>query len=65
MLALIGPNSTTCGQMRAMKRPSEVPPVVDSTGVRPVSSWMARLSAWLRLPGGVRKVSPPSVQASW
>ena len=48
-----------------MKRPSEVPPVVDSSGVTPVSSWMARLSASLRLPGGVRKVSPPSVQASW
>ncbi len=29
MLALTGPNSITCGQM-AMKRPSEVPPVVDS-----------------------------------
>ena len=28
-----GPNSTTCGQMLAMKRPSEVPPVVDSSGV--------------------------------
>ena len=32
IVALIGPNSTTCGQMRAMKRPSEVPPVVDSSG---------------------------------
>ncbi len=33
MLALSGPNSTTCGQIFAMKRPSQVPPVVDSTGV--------------------------------
>ena len=33
MLALSGPNSTTCSQMRAMKRPSDVPPVVDSSVV--------------------------------
>ena len=33
MLALIGPNSITCGQIFAMKRPSEVPPVVESSVV--------------------------------
>ena len=32
MLALGGPNSITWGQMRAMKRPSEVPPVVVADG---------------------------------
>ncbi len=31
MLALTGPNSTTCLQIREMKRPSEVPPVVESS----------------------------------
>ena len=36
MVAFTGPNSTTCGQISAMKRPSDVPPVVDSSGVTPV-----------------------------
>ena len=45
MVALIGPNSTTCGQMRAMKRPSEVPPLVDSSGGVPQVSLMAALMA--------------------
>ncbi len=63
MVALGGPNSMTCGQICAMKRPSLVPPVVDSSGVTPVSAWMAPLSASLSVPGGVRKVWPPSVQA--
>ena len=40
MLALTGPNSTTWSQMRAMKRPSDVPPVVDSSVSMP---------AWLRI----------------
>ena len=63
MLALIGPNSTTCGQTRAMKRPSDVPPVVDNVGRRPVSASIAPVSASLSEPTGVRKGSPPSVQA--
>ena len=41
MLALGGPNSMTWGQIWAMKRPSLVPPVVESSVVRPVSSLMA------------------------
>ena len=36
MVALMGPNSSTCGQILAMKRPSEVPPVVESSGFSPV-----------------------------
>jgi hypothetical protein len=32
MVAFTGPNSATWGQISAMKRPSEVPPVVDSSG---------------------------------
>ena len=43
MLALTGPNSITCGQMREMKRPSLVPPVVDSSVSMPVSSRIACL----------------------
>jgi len=37
MLAFTGPNSTTWGHIWAMKRPSEVPPVVDSSVVTPVT----------------------------
>ena len=44
MLALTGPNSITCGQMREMKRPSLVPPVVDSSVSMPVS---ARIASWI------------------
>ena len=36
MLALTGPNSITSGQISTMKRPSEVPPVVDSSASWPV-----------------------------
>jgi hypothetical protein len=32
------PNSITCGQICAIKRPSEVPPVVDSSVSTPVST---------------------------
>jgi hypothetical protein len=49
MLALTGPNSTTSGQISAMKRASEVPPVVESSGVRPV--WL-RSRATPRRRGG-------------
>ena len=35
MLALTGPNSTTCSQIFEMKRPSEVPPVVESSVATP------------------------------
>ncbi len=31
IVAFSGPNSTTCGQIFEMKRPSEVPPVVESS----------------------------------
>ncbi len=46
MLPFGGPNSTTCSQMRAINRPSEVPPVVDSSVRTPVSSRMACSSAF-------------------
>ncbi len=45
MVALHGPNSITCGQILAMKRPSEVPPVVESSVFTPVSAAMAAASA--------------------
>jgi len=35
MVALTGPSSTISGQIAAMNRPSEVPPVQESSGVRP------------------------------
>ncbi len=37
MVALVTPSSTTCAPMVAMKRPSEVPPPVDSFGAWPVT----------------------------
>ena len=61
MLALGGPSSITCGQICAMKRPSLVPPVVDSSVVMPVSARMACCTAVTRSPGVVRKGWPPSV----
>ncbi len=64
IVALHGPNSMTCGQILAMKRPSDVPPVVDSSAVTPVSSRMALTSASVSEPRGVRKGSPPSSQSS-
>ena len=45
MLALTGPNSITCGQIFAMKRPSEVPPVVESSAAMPACSRIASASA--------------------
>jgi hypothetical protein len=58
MVAFTGPNSTTWGQMREMKRPSLVPPVVDSSVCTPVSAWMACRTASTRAPGVVRNGRP-------
>ncbi len=63
MLALRGPNSTTCGQISAMKRPSEVPPVVDSSGVTPVTSRIASLRMLQSAPRGVRNGLPERLQS--
>jgi hypothetical protein len=41
--------------MSAMKRPSEVPPVVDSAGDHPGDFLIAAASASTSLPRGVRK----------
>ncbi len=48
-----------------MKRPSEVPPVVDSSVCTPVSAAIAAAIASDSSPRGVRNGSPPSVQSSW
>ena len=63
MLALTGPNSTTSLQILEMKRPSDVPPVVESSVSTPVSLRIACARASLSAPGVVRNGSPPSVQA--
>ncbi len=49
------------GQMVAMKRPSEVPPVVDSCVARPVTARIAALSAADSAPSGVLKGCAPTV----
>ena len=64
MVALTGPNSTSSLATRLMKRPSEVPPVVDSSAWWPVISAMARPSASVSLPGWVRKGWPDSCQCN-
>lgn len=46
-----------------MKRPSEVPPVVDSSASMPVTSRMAVSAASTSVPLPVRKGLAPSVQA--
>ena len=48
--ALIGPNSTTCLQIFAIKRPSDVPPVVETYAVMPVISDMAEVNTSVRKP---------------
>src|SRR5205807_6049216 len=48
-----------------MKRASEVPPVVLSSGVRPVTAPIAALRHSLTGPGGTRKDSPLTSQASF
>src|SRR5688572_25889365 len=56
-----GPNSITCEQNVEMKRPSDVPPVVEMSGLRPVTSEMARMIELDRSPGGVMNGRAPSV----
>ena len=63
MLSLTGPNSISSLQIFLMKRPSEVPPVVESVQAMPACSRIAAARASLSSPGVVRKGSPPSVQA--
>ncbi|MNT18482.1 hypothetical protein D3C72_1536950 [compost metagenome] len=64
MLALMGPNSTSSRAMRLMKRPSEVPPVVFSSGSTPATSWIALLMASVSAPGAVRNGLPDSSQCN-
>ena len=58
MDSFTGPNSTSCLQMPAINRPSDVPPVVESSGVMPVAASIASLMSAEKWPGGVRKASP-------
>src|SRR5690349_11697803 len=53
MLALVTPSSTTCAPMVAMKRPSEVPPPVDSFGGLPATACTAAHTPSDNAPGGV------------
>ena len=57
------PNSAT-GQWAWMKRASEVPPVVLSSGVRPVTAPIAAARQSLTGPGGTRNDSPLTSQES-
>jgi hypothetical protein len=61
IVALTGPSSTTSGQMSAMKRPSDVPPVHDSSGTRPVTSRIALVAASTSRPRRVRNGLPHPV----
>src|SRR3546814_8830845 len=57
IVALVRPNSTT-GHKACRKRASDVPPVVDISGITSVSAWIASATSADRSPGGVRKASP-------
>ena len=46
-----------------MKRASEVPPEVESSGVTPVSAATARATRSVKGPGAVRKLSPEMLEA--
>ncbi len=47
-----------------MKRPSEVPPLVDNSASSPVTAPMASRAASTRAPAGVRKGLPDRRQVS-
>lgn len=53
-MALSGPNSKTCAPLVATKRPSDVPPPVESWACWPVTSNIACIVASTNLPGGVK-----------
>src|SRR3546814_2877549 len=57
IVALHKPNSTT-GHKRERKRASDVPPLVDSSGSRPVACVIAAAIMSENSPGGVRNGSP-------
>ena len=63
MVALTGPNSTICGQISAIKRPSEVPPEVDNCGSIFTTLLIELFIASTRSPLGVRKGLPDSDQS--
>src|SRR2546428_6326222 len=64
MLELTGPSSTTCGQTSAMKRASEVPPVVESSGARPVCFLMTVETTSTSRPRDVMNGFAPRVHRS-
>ena len=61
LVALTGPISSNWSQISVMKRPSEVPPVVDSSVSMPPTSRMAAPAASTSGPRPVRKGRAPSV----
>ena len=60
MVALHRPNSIT-GHTARRNRASEVPPVVEGSGSRPVSAFTARAMMSENSPGGVRNGSPEMI----
>src|SRR5258706_654092 len=54
MVALTGPSSTTSGQISQMKRPSEVPPLHEISGVTPQTSRTTSEVAAISFARGVR-----------
>ncbi len=64
MVALTGPSSSTWAPVGAIKRPSEVPPEVESSVSIPLTLRIAARVASTRSPAGVRKGSPESFQSS-
>jgi hypothetical protein len=66
MLALTGPTSTTAAPSGAMKRPSDVPPMVFSSGRRPAKPSQAPSRTALRSePSGCGRARRERCQSTW
>jgi len=63
MVAFRGPNSTTCAPVGAIKRPSDVPPAVESSESKPHVSFIAFCVALTSSPGLVKKACPDKAQS--
>ena len=64
MVALYGPNSITAAPVGAIKRPSDVPPAVESVAAAPLIAAIALCAAWVNSDGWVIKGCPEMRQSS-
>ena len=69
MVAFKGPNSTTCAPVGAIKRPSDVPPLVESSAVGALAAFLAavlkRRMTWQVFETSVRQTLAISCMFMW